>query len=73
MLVRIARLDAHVAAARRAHGANVALETMLFHRVRAVVVNRHRQEVIAHAGALEDLRRRDGARAQQHLFLRRRF
>ncbi len=53
MLVRIARLDAHVAAARGAHGSNVALKTMLFHRVRAVVVNRHRQEVILNVRPLE--------------------
>ncbi|CCK14201.1 protein of unknown function DUF140 [Cronobacter universalis NCTC 9529] len=46
MLARIARFNAHVAAARRAHGADVALETVRFDGVRAVVVNRHRQEVV---------------------------
>ena len=33
MLVRVARLQTHVAAAWGAHGADVALESVLFHRV----------------------------------------
>ena len=46
MGVRVARLQAHVAAAGRTHRADVALEAVLFHRVGAIVVNRHRQEVV---------------------------
>ncbi len=46
MAARIARLNAHMAAARRSHRADVTLETVRVDRVRPVVVNRHRQEVI---------------------------
>ncbi|CCJ88366.1 protein of unknown function DUF140 [Cronobacter turicensis 564] len=46
VLARIARFNAHVTAARRAHGADVTLETVRFDGVRAVVVNRHRQKVV---------------------------
>ncbi|CCK06833.1 protein of unknown function DUF140 [Cronobacter sakazakii 696] len=46
MLARIARFNAHVGAARRAHRADVALESVRFDGVGAVVVNRHRQEVV---------------------------
>ena len=53
MLMRVAGLNPYVPAARRAHGADVALETVFFHRVRAVVVNRYRQEVILNIRPLE--------------------
>ena len=46
MVVRIARAQLHAAAARRAHRADVRLEAVHLDRVRAVVVDRNRQEVI---------------------------
>ncbi len=46
MGVRVARLQTHVAAAGGTHRADVALEAVLFHRVGAIVVNRHRQEMV---------------------------
>ncbi len=56
MGVRVARLQAHVAAAGRTHRADVALEAVLFHRVGAIVVNRHRQEVVLECSARRTLR-----------------
>ena len=46
VLARVPRTGMYAAAAGRAHGADVGLEAVLLYRVAAVVVNRHRQEVV---------------------------
>ncbi|MNI36652.1 hypothetical protein D3C73_907100 [compost metagenome] len=46
VLARIFGFDLHPATARGAHRTDVCLETVLFHRITAVVVNRYRQEMI---------------------------
>ena len=46
MLVRVAGFNPHMPTAWRAHRSDVALEAVLFHCVRAVIVNRHWQEMV---------------------------
>ncbi|MCC4593890.1 glycosyltransferase, partial [Xanthomonas campestris pv. cannae] len=53
VLARVARLGMHAAAAGRTHRAHMGLEAMLFYRVAAVVIDRHRQEVVLDIGPVE--------------------
>ncbi|CEL31964.1 hypothetical protein SRM1_05338 [Pseudomonas fluorescens] len=61
VLTRILGLHLDAATARRTHGTHVRLETVLFHTVAAVVVNRYRQEVVLDVRPFEFRTRTDEA------------
>ncbi len=53
VLARVFGFDLHTTTARRTHGADVSLETVLLNALGAVVVNRHRQEVVLNVRPFE--------------------